>query len=336
MVDEDEISEPEFESDTGTGQHDLQNSMEQNNMAERSPRATTSRARNDSSALTAGRNVNKSVDQLTDQELANLPRVKNLFNQLWDEKMKQMSKSNNTQGKVDLVHVKSPSDTTIYAPAIVKSPPVANNTVGRRLSGNEQNLFVDPLVQGDTTEVIVVGNQHNMANDMISDFVESVRVEQKDLHEKERRRASEDGVSNPANIELEQARIRSGKATLESEKFKATVAVPKEGIQSFDIPNIGAGVSDDDFFHLTCHIDPNLIHKIKKGEFVELEKLLPKDKLGKTNEENRLEWVQHDGNTFLVPAQKDSKIGSFRRWEQAFRAYATIYCGANPHRSKEI
>ena len=43
-----------------------------------------------------------------------------------------------------------------------------------------------------------------------------------------------------------------------------------------------------------------------------------------------------DGGTFLVLANKDNKIGSFRRWEQAFRAYATIYCGANPQRSKEI
>ena len=95
------------------------------------------------------------------------------------------------------------------------------------------------------------------------------------------------------------------------------------------------GVSDDDFFHLTCHIEPSLIHKIEKGEFVELEKLLPKDKLG-NREENRLEWVQRDGGTFLVPAQRDGKIGSFRQWEQAFRAYATIYCGANPRRSTEI
>ena len=100
--------------------------------------------------------------------------------------------------------------------------------------------------------------------------------------------------------------------------------------------NIGSGVSDDDFFHLTCHIEPNLIHKIEKGEFVELEKLLPKDKLGGSKDDNRLEWVQRDGCTFLVPAQRDGKIGSFRRWEQAFRAYVTIYCGANPHRSKEI
>ena len=89
-----------------------------------------------------------------------------------------------------------------------------------------------------------------------------------------------------------------------------------------EIPNIGAGVSDDDFFHLTCFIEPSLIHKIEKGEFVELKKLLPKDKLGRT-EEGRLEWVQRDGGTFLVPAsQRDSKINSFRKWEQAFRAYA--------------
>ena len=34
--------------------------------------------------------------------------------------------------------------------------------------------------------------------------------------------------------------------------------------------------------------------------------------------------------------KKQSKINGFRRWEQAFRVYATIYCGANPHRAKEI
>ena len=105
------------------------------------------------------------------------------------------------------------------------------------------------------------------------------------------------------------------------------------------VPNVGLGVSDDDFFHLTCHIDPNLIAKIEKGEFVELEKLLPKDRAQYSRgggEENRLEWVQRDGNTFLVSAGKDAKITGIRRWEQAFRAYATIYCAANPHRSKEI
>ena len=102
------------------------------------------------------------------------------------------------------------------------------------------------------------------------------------------------------------------------------------------IPDIGSGVTDDDFFHLTCFIDPNLIHKIERGEFVELEKLLPKDRSYVSGKEDRLEWVQREGGTFLVPASRDLKINGIRRWEQAFRMYATIYCGANPHRAKEI
>ena len=88
---------------------------------------------------------------------------------------------------------------------------------------------------------------------------------------------------------FEEAKDWVDKTVLEAEKFKATFAEPGKLIQ-FDnksngievqIPNIGCGVSDDDFFHLTCHIDPNLIHKIEKGELVELGKLLPKDKLNK-------------------------------------------------------
>ena len=63
---------------------------------------------------------------------------------------------------------------------------------------------------------------------------------------------------------------------------------------------------------------------------------MPKDKINRHSEENRLEWVHRDGGTYFVPAQRDGKITNFRRWEQAFRAYAIIYCGANPQCSKEI
>ena len=38
----------------------------------------------------------------------------------------------------------------------------------------------------------------------------------------------------------------------------------------------------------------------------------------------------------MAPVSDRAKINSFRRWEQAFRIYATIYTGANPTRSKEI
>ena len=113
--------------------------------------------------------------------------------------------------------------------------------------------------------------------------------------------------TGPSN--LEQIQSRADKTVLDAERFKAAIQEPGMSNQILNglngpgdcgqFLNIGAGVSDDDFFHLTCHIDPSLIHKIEKGEFVELEKLLPKDKLGRNNEENRLEWVQRDGGTYL-------------------------------------
>ena len=196
----------------------------------------------------------------------------------------------------------------------------------------------------------------------ITDFVEAVRIQQ---HLEDAERGNFRMRTDTAALELQEVQQKAEKSIIDAERFKALVEQPgnvtsippisfgnaqlsnvnglgnamndknDEG-DSLNLLDIGSGVSDDDFFYLTCHIEPNLIHKIEKGEFVELEKLLPKEKLGGKSEESRLEWVQHDGGIFLVPAQRDNKIGSFRRWEQAFRAYATIYCGANPHRSKEI
>ena len=310
-----------------------------------------------------GNSLDKTASSdLTDEELANHPRVKTLFDRFWAEKMHESNKNRNKnlQGekeklndRSDVVNnsIKSPSDTTIYAPALVKSPV---GVTGRN-DKNDRNI-----------------------NEIVANFVDTVRIEQDQiqLQENERRRASIDDGNTAA---LNEARSKADKAILEAEKFRATISTPDPGrntnydvscmeeiqnphltdsqlkpITEFDRPvnppqvqlgpqsqdlgilHIGSGVSDDDFFHLTCHIDPSLIHKIEKGEFIELEKLIPKEKLGRTSDENRLEWVQRDGGTYLVPAQCDSKIGSFRKWEQAFRAYATIYCGANPHRAKEI
>ena len=143
------------------------------------------------------------------------------------------------------------------------------------------------------------------------------------------------------------AKDKTEQAILDAEKYKAVLAEPPgayfaggRNVCEQEMNKIGvvdAGISDDDFFHLTCHVDANLIGKIERGEFVDLEKLLPKDRKRKSDK-NRMEWVHSDGNTFLAPiTDRSSKITSFRRWEQAFRTYATIYCGAeNSHRAKEI
>ena len=41
-------------------------------------------------------------------------------------------------------------------------------------------------------------------------------------------------------------------------------------------------LSDDDFFHLICHIDQNLKEKIERGDYVDLDKLLIHDRNSRT------------------------------------------------------
>ena len=54
-------------------------------------------------------------------------------------------------------------------------------------------------------------------------------------------------------------------------------------------------------------------------------------------DDDRLEWVYKDGGTFLALASsRENRINGIRKWDQAFRVYAIIYCGAHPERAKEI
>ena len=168
----------------------------------------------------------------------------------------------------------------------------------------------------------------------------------------------------------DQARDRVEQKIIEAEHFKAAIANPPGNVNGnllnldnlmmrdddHDVINkqigfiadkqqgtsVSEGKSDDDFYHMTCHIDKHMITKIENGDYVDLEKLLPKMR-GKIHRHgdgasgNILQWIQKDGGTYLAPApDKDNTINSIRRWEQAFRLYATIYCGVNPKRSKEV
>ena len=98
--------------------------------------------------------------------------------------------------------------------------------------------------------------------------------------------------------------------------------------------------SDDEFFNVMCHIDPTLKHKIEKGEFVDLERLLPKESGGacgviSSTDENKVELVSKGGHTYFKPV-KDTHINGLCKWEQAFRVYAAIYSKANPERAVEV
>ena len=128
------------------------------------------------------------------------------------------------------------------------------------------------------------------------------------------------------------------RAILQAEKFQANITAPKGN--EFLITNQRfESEGDDDFFHITCHVDSNLKDKIERGEFVDLEKLLPKERgsVSSIGDGNRMELVLKDGMTYFAPVQdKSSRITGLRKWEQAFRVYAAIYSQAQPHRASEI
>ena len=293
------------------------------------------------------------------QQLMNDPSMRKFVDMMVDKKLKAREAEKNGKnkgGKKMLItpkgrepplvvrHViKSPSDTTSYTPALKL---IRNNSQSNVMVGGQQRfpiVDVANLSQGKITmqEDVSKDKSNGEIIEKISDFVESLRMEadkDRDSDAPEAGQRSEVVIPGQAAA---QGRIE--KAILDAERFKATVANPSGKLINFDdaVPGdaLSVGKTDDEFFHMTCHIDQPLVDKIERGQYVDLDKLLPKTK-GKIQRPadnfNRLEWVQGEGGTFLVPADRGSRINSVGKWEQAFRAYATIYVGANPGHAKEV
>ena len=95
---------------------------------------------------------------------------------------------------------------------------------------------------------------------------------------------------------------------------------------------------DDKFMHVTCHLDEALKQKIRKGEYVELEKLLPRQNMcGYGEELNRMSLFHKEGETYFAPSQdKKLKIWNVGMWDKAFRVYLAIYSAEYPHRTTEL
>ena len=241
--------------------------------------------------------------------------------------------TNSDQGKAKQVGntnnlVKSPSDTTIYASALC---------MRRDTSGEVGNKFTDQ----DCDQI-----------KRITDFIQQVHFADRELQTPEGqddKMVDKAGTSTSRQMDerekLEDARAKADQLILDAEKTRANIQ-PLKGNGDFldTIRNEGQGSKqsnvngesdvDDEFFHITCHIEEGLQHKIKCSEFVELEKLLPKPK--RVSGDDRMELVFKDGSTYFTPKVREQKINNVRKWEQAFRVYAAIYSKANPSRAVDI
>ena len=106
--------------------------------------------------------------------------------------------------------------------------------------------------------------------------------------------------------------------------------------------NVNVVLIDNDYQMIDAHIDKGLRKKILAFEYVDLSKLLNKNRAGK-EEENRLEFVTRQGVTFLAPVgecegwrEGVAQINSYLKWEQAFRVYSNILTTHYPAKVTEL
>ena len=84
-------------------------------------------------------------------------------------------------------------------------------------------------------------------------------------------------------------------------------------------------------------MDANLQDKIRKSEYVEFARLLPRDR--HTLEDGQLELINRGGQTFFVSAsERDNAyvISNYHKWEQAFRIYSKVYLQTYPQEATEL
>ena len=216
--------------------------------------------------------------------LATNPHLNDLFRKMIKEGIQQeLEKRNKGKGKVQhkvdnakptntetgknvVYHelIKSPSDTTLYAPAINKASMI-NST------------------------------QMEQMMEKISDFVEGICLETQHRGASPQRvlnspnSASHRSTPNRRIAEEREEKVeevdQGRKLVIESEQFKAAVdplakgkGNGKQQENEIDLVkrNFVEDYDDDNYFHLICHVDQSLKNRIERGEYIELEKLLPK------------------------------------------------------------
>ena len=192
-----------------------------------------------------------------------------------------------------------------------------------------------------TSSPQVVRQGNSKFDDAVAKGIERIRLQDraKELSVSGSRESSTSSSSGNSSSDDEERDRAIHKAAedmiLNSEKFKATATVLPEG-KPYDYND------DGDFMMSTCHVESTIEEKAKLGKFVELEKLRNKslkELMNKDQDQYRLNVMTKEGQSYLVAAagsDKDNKINSWKKWEQAFKVYMILYTQSNPSRAPEI
>ena len=226
----------------------------------------------------------------------------------------QSTPTGNKMTTNDVGRVKSPSDTTIYAPAL-------NKQQTREQVPHNQNPLRNP-----NTDL-----QISMFLDQVRERADDQPTNTPQWPRMQGRPSREDDARDQRDHAAETGRDVAARQILEAEHFKADVTQPRGNDfwslnNSHTLPgqfkglNVGEGqqisqnvIDDDEFLHVSCHVDKVLTEHVERGEYVDFDKLLMKEKYRRGRDEDRLEFVNHEGHTYLAPVQNNAKINGVRK-----------------------
>ena len=231
-----------------------------------------------------------------------------------------------------LVTVTSPSESTIYNPAVlpnIRNSSSSDEGMGIFNSDEEQPMTVEAIDHNNSFSHSQFAGQQERARTTVP-----VNRNQSEVTQQRRpvstQQTPEEKAENMIR-EAEAAKIRMlevagktrGKGDLEPDlrEFSHTAMM------------------DENFLLVAAHIEESTRKRIEQGGYVDFARLLPNDRVF-AEHDSRMEWIQEEGRTFLAPAGYRNRdrngITSFSKWEQAFRVYSDIYSRANPEKAVEL
>lgn len=248
--------------------------------------------------------------------------------------------------------VQGNSETTVYTRAVPSASPSqeANAGVGvpmERLNRSLDAVTIDPGFERPrlTNSEILIQSGNNaepQINGPPSFTTPSFPEDQPQPQGSNR----DPDRSNQIHQDRLAAKARTDAMVVEAERQKLSLEKPLTGNdlatvslnEILDKPGSTNLECDDKLFAPSAHLDKLTIVKIERGEYVELSRLLPRDKVVPEDEFDKVEIVSKDGKPAFNPVgDKDSAIiNSYKCWEAAFDIYAGIYVKAHPRRGPEI
>ena len=146
---------------------------------------------------------------------------------------------------------------------------------------------------------------------------------------------SSDGDGSVEVAEGQPKLDRVDKLIQQAELAKARIFNPPGKGLYEQFSHVCAVTTDENYMHLTAHVDETIQQKIEKGEYVDLGKLIPRDRVIQ-EEDNRMQLVLKDAKSYWVLIVEQTSINSYVKWEKAFRVYADIYSRANPFQATKL